>query len=214
MSEQARLLASYQKIQQKVSAFSNARLVAVSKFQSIEKIKVLVEAGHRDFGENYVQEWEAKMSHFSIPLRWHFIGQLQSRKLKDLVEKNIYAIHSIGSMSAFERLLKLKSIPEGGCFLQINLAGEAQKGGLSMQEVESLLEKIPPNGVIRGLMTIPPVDYRDTTLRKHFKEVKRLNDQWGFKELSMGMSDDWEMALEEGSTTIRVGSALFGSRPT
>ena len=214
MTESAQILSSYERIRQRVERFPGARLVAVSKFQSIEKMKILVEAGHLDFGENYLQEWQEKRDLLPQQIRWHFIGQLQSRKLKDLMEHPIFAIHSIGSLSALAKLQNMGAVPSGGCFLQVNLAGEAQKGGLSLMELESAEAEFGLKKLIRGLMTIPPITYQDETLRQHFKTMKKLNEQWGFKELSMGMSDDWEMALEEGATYIRIGSAIFGARPS
>ena len=215
MTESAQILSSYEKIRQRVERFPGARLVAVSKFQSVEKIKILVDAGQLDFGENYLQEWQDKRDLLPHQLRWHFIGQLQSRKLKDLMANHpIYSIHSIGSLSALAKLKNMGELPSGGCFLQINLAGEAQKGGLSLTELEVAEAEFGLKKLIRGLMTIPPITYQGETLRQHFKTMKKLNDQWGFAELSMGMSDDWEMALEEGATYIRIGSAIFGARPS
>jgi PLP dependent protein len=211
MSEQEQILLSYGKIMQKVSSYPGARLVAVSKKQSVEKIKILLAAGHLDFGENYLQEWEDKVEALPKTLRWHFIGQLQSRKLKTLVDKKIYAIHSLGSLSAFQKSCQLQANIEGGYFIQVNLAEEEQKGGLNRVELDQVLSE-GHHSSIKGLMTIPPADFKGAQLRAHFREIKTLNDQYGFKELSMGMSEDWECALDEGSTHIRVGSALFGQR--
>jgi pyridoxal phosphate enzyme (YggS family) len=202
---------AYGRIQEKVELYSKARLIAVSKRQPIERIKALVALGHKDFGENYLQEWVDKKSSFPNDIQWHFIGQLQSRKLKSLISEQIFCIHSLGSRSAFEKLSKQEELPKGGVLLQVNLAGEEQKGGVGLAEIEMMKSEGLLDGC-RGIMSIPPSNWDRTQLKAHFKSLKQLKDQLGFEELSMGMSSDWELALDEGSTMIRVGSALFGER--
>jgi pyridoxal phosphate enzyme (YggS family) len=202
---------AYGQIQEKVNEYDHARLIAVSKRQPIERLEALVALGHKDFGENYLQEWLEKKGGLPSDLRWHFIGQLQSRKLKSLMTEGVHCIHSLGSRSVCEKLKKHETLPEGGVLLQVNLAEEEQKGGVGLAEIEAMKS----DGLLdrfRGIMSIPPSVWNPTQLRSHFKALKKLNDELGFKELSMGMSSDWELALDEGATMIRVGSALFGER--
>jgi pyridoxal phosphate enzyme (YggS family) len=203
---------AYGRIAEKVDTYDGARLIAVSKRQPIERLEVLVDCGHRDFGENYLQEWEGKKDRFSSEIRWHFIGQLQSRKLKTLVDSDIHCIHSLGGSSSLKKLNGLERLPTGGILVQVNLAGEEQKGGFTREALDGLYK----DGSLKdccGLMSIPPANWDDHQLELHYKEMKALNDQFGFSELSMGMSGDWEIALDQGATMVRVGSALFGARP-
>lgn len=201
---------NYHLIQKKLEHYPHASLIAVSKRQPLERLLALSQLGHRDFGENYLQEWQDKKDQFPNDMRWHFIGQLQSRKIKQLVNEGIHSIHSIGSNSGFSKAKNLETFPKGGFFLQVNLAEENQKGGFTRTELEQL--DIDQLSNCMGLMCIPPAQLDQAKLREHFQTMKQLNDQMGFKYLSMGMSSDWELALDEGSTHIRVGSALFGSR--
>jgi len=187
-----------------------ATLVAVSKQQPLDRVKVLVDEGHLDFGENYLQEWTDKKELLPPDLRWHFVGQLQSRKLKDLINGNIHCIHSVGSTSAINKIRELSPLPPW--LIQINLAGEEQKGGLDEELFHQLMETPEQLPGLQGLMCIPPLDLLAQDLRLHFKKMRELKERYGLKELSMGMSSDWEMALDEGSTLIRLGAFLFGER--
>ncbi len=202
----------YLKMSSVLESYPEAQLVAVSKRQPLEKLAFMATLGHRDFGENYLQEWEGKVGQLPAECRWHFIGQCQSRKVKAMVTGGIYGIHSIGSESSLKKVLPLVNELQGPLFIQVNLAGEAQKGGLSRQDLE-LLMGLHDLSVFAGLMTIPPAGLSQAELKCHFREMNTLNEQLGFDQLSMGMSADWELALGEGATHIRVGSALFGARP-
>ena len=124
------ILEKYHHIMRVLESFSEAKLVAVSKRQELEKIEILYEAGHRDFGENYLQEWESKKENFNSDIRWHFIGQVQSRKVKPMLEGGIYSIHSLGSESSLKKWVAAENKTEGPTFIQVNLEGEVQKGGV------------------------------------------------------------------------------------
>lgn len=211
MDSKELILDRYEKIQKVVENYPSAICIAVSKRQEQEKIQVLVEVGHKDFGENYLQEWESKKENFSKSIRWHFIGQTQSRKVKPMVESGIYSIHSLGSESSLSKWNALPNKSVGPSFLQVNLEGETQKGGVSYD----LAKKLKGEGKlesIQGLMTIPPFGLDKEILRAHFKKMRHLCDELKLPELSMGMSSDWQMALEEGSTCVRVGTGIFGKR--
>lgn len=209
--EKTGILQRYEKITKVLDAYPDARLIAVSKKQPNERIEVLVEAGHLDFGENYLQEWQAKKVQFPNSIRWHFVGQVQSRKVKTLIEEGAYCIHSIGSDSSLTKLNKLSVGPEGGALLQMNLASEEQKGGVSEKDLEDYAGQ-DMLGRINGLMCIPPHHLASSELVQHFKQMKLLQEKYQLKELSMGMSSDYEIALGEGATMIRVGTSLFGER--
>lgn len=200
----------FHRVRLRLEAHPEARLIAVSKRQESSKIEVLYQEGQRDFGENYQQELEAKQGTLPGDIRWHFIGQLQSRKVKPLVAGGVHCIHSIGSPSALGKINSLTP-PTGGFLLQVNLMEEEQKGGFSQRELMELAEQGLPEGIV-GLMCIPPVHLEGAQLRDHFRQMRQLKESLGLAELSMGMSSDWELALDEGSTMIRMGTALFGPR--
>ncbi len=211
MDSKELILDRYEKIQKVVENYPSAICIAVSKRQEQEKIQVLVEAGHKDFGENYLQEWESKKESFPESIRWHFIGQTQSKKVKPMVESGIYSIHSLGSESSLSKWNALPKKTDGPSFLQVNLEGEVQKGGVDYE----LAKKLKAEGKldsIKGLMTIPPFGLEKEVLRAHFRKMRQLCDELELSELSMGMSSDWQMALEEGATCVRVGTGIFGSR--
>jgi PLP dependent protein len=209
LSSPATILKAYAKVKKTLENYE-ASLVAVSKRQPLERIQVLVDAGHRDFGENYLQEWEQKKELLPSDLNWHFVGQLQSRKIKSLVQGGVHCVHSVGSSSSIKKIKGFD--PPPSWLIQINLAGEEQKGGLSQDEFHLMMEKPEDLTGLKGLMCIPPSNLSQSQLQAHFKKMRELKDQYSLKELSMGMSADWEMALDEGSTLIRLGSVLFGER--
>lgn len=205
------ILSNYSEVKNTLKDYPNVRLIAVSKRQDNEKLQVLVDMGHLDFGENYLQEWEGKVNFFPSQLRWHFIGQVQSRKVASLITKGAYMIHGFGSASSLKKLKQNEEEPRGGCLLQINLESEEQKGGVAESEIEGLYEQ----GMlerIKGLMTIPPIGMNDKELAKHFMKMNQLKEKWNFSELSMGMSKDWKIAISEGATMIRLGTTIFGER--
>lgn len=199
----------------------SVKLLAVSKLQPVEKILQLIAQGQKDFGENYPQELSGKMETLKDQkdLRWHLIGHLQRNKLK-LVSGRCELIHSIDSLSLAQSLSR--KAEEAGhlekILLQVNVAGEASKEGFS---AENLLELWPtishlPALEIHGLMTMPPLQNEPEQNRHHFRETKnllsKLKGGHPMNQLSMGTSHDFEVAIEEGSTMIRLGTVLFGER--
>lgn len=192
-------------------------LIAVSKTQPFEKIKALYAEGQRDFGENYVQELVEKAAEAEAAglkdIRWHFIGHLQRNKVKGLVSV-VHAIHSVDSLALASEIGKRamslgRMIP---VFLQVNIDGEASKSGVSPGEVPALLNSLHEiKGVnLDGLMAIPEPEQARTGAP--FRRLKALATPQ--MALSMGMSEDFELAIREGATHIRVGTALFGARTT
>lgn len=198
---------------------ASVRLIAVSKLKPATDVRAAFDAGIRDFGENYVQELRAKHERLLdvSGLRWHLIGPLQSNKVRHAVSI-VEAIHSIDSqrllLEISRRAAALGRVIDG--FIQVNLADEAQKAGCSPQYVSELVNAaIELPGVrIVGLMAIPPVSDDKDQRRARFARLRALaEEQWPpLTRLSMGMSDDFEAAIEEGATEVRVGTALFGAR--
>lgn len=197
------------------------RLVAVSKLQSNEKIKNLYEKGQRIFAENYVQEALQKQNDLhQLEIEWHFIGHLQKNKVKQIIGK-FNLIHSIDSKDLLDVLHKqlLKNNQSQNILLEINLANEKTKGGFSKDELENLLPSLGGYSQIQiqGLMTMPPLFENPNDARPFFKELRLLRDQIqkilpSCRELSMGTSSDYKIALEEGATLVRLGTVLFGER--
>lgn len=200
-------------------------LVAVSKTKPIELVEVAYNLGVTDFGENRVQEALPKIEHFHPPaLRWHLIGHLQSNKAGKVVEP-FALVHSVDSLHLAQVLNRHaqengKRLP---ILLQVNVAGEASKEGMAPDETPELAGQIAalPALQIEGLMTIAPLASDPEEVRPVFRELRRLRDHlraevpastWA--HLSMGMTDDYRVAIEEGATIVRVGRAIFGARPT
>jgi PLP dependent protein len=190
-------------------------LVAVSKTFPPEAVRHAAAAGITDIGENRVQEArEKKDSQWGAgaPLRWHLIGHLQSNKAKDAV-RIFDMIQTVDSAGLAEKIAKAaESIGKRQeVLLQINIGREEQKSGADPRDAASIMRSIETMDslLLRGLMTIPPAD---DDQRRWFRELRAIRDDLGLKELSMGMSEDYAMAIEEGSTIVRVGRAIFGSR--
>ena len=190
------------------------RLVAVSKTHDAEAIRPLLDAGHRRFGENRVQEAEAKWPALreAFPdVALHLIGQLQSNKAEDAVAL-FDAIHSVDRPSLVDALGKamVKTGRRPACFVQVNVGEEPQKGGCMPAELPELLERCDAAGLpVEGLMCIPPADVEPAP---YFALLARLARRHGLSGLSMGMSSDFETAVTIGATHVRVGTALFGER--
>jgi hypothetical protein len=175
-------------------------VVAATKYVSPEELGVLVEAGVEVVGENRAQDLEAKYELHGDAFRWHFIGHLQSRKAK-AVSAICELVHSLDSASAAARL-------EVPALVQVNLAGEESKSGVAPAELEAFLAACPVE--VRGLSTMPPLADDPEESRPYFRTLRELAEQVGLKELSMGTSQDYRVAAEEGATFIRVGSVLYG----
>lgn len=189
-------------------------LVAVTKTFPAEAVTAAFVAGATDVGENKVQEARDKkpLAHGSV--RWHLIGHLQSNKAKDAV-RIFDVIQTIDSASLAEKVGKAAAAAGKhlDVMLEINIGREPQKAGVDPGEAASLAKEVSriDNLTLTGLMTIPPVG-DEASSRKYFRELRSLRDTLGLKELSMGMTDDFEIAIEEGATIVRVGRAIFGSR--
>lgn len=203
----------------------SVRLIGVSKGQPVESIMQAYDAGLRDFGESYAQELQAKAGSLPEDIVWHFIGRLQTNKVRDVVQWATW-IHSVDRPSLV-RELKRRLQRKTNILVQVSPAGEEQKGGVSPEQLPELLERIAESELIepRGLMVIPPLADDHELTRAHFKtlsellpeaqgELERSHPELarGFTELSMGMSADYPQAVEEGATMVRVGSVLFGAR--
>jgi len=197
---------------------SHVTLVAVTKKFSAEVIRDGYCAGLRDFGENYVQEFAEKapqLRDLDGP-RYHLIGHLQSNKVKAAIEL-FHIIQSLDSVKLIQRLDRAAA--ELGrnveALLEIKLSDEATKTGASPQDIPKLLDAASEctNTRIIGLMTVPPWSEDAELSRPYFRQLAELAQKFGLAQLSMGMSNDFEVAIEEGATIIRVGTALFGARP-
>ena len=203
---------------------STVRLVAVSKTVSVERIRMAIEAGAETFGENYVQEAQDKFSALSaLSATWHFIGHLQRNKARYVV-RIFDLIHSVDSTRLADELNrqaskinKIQSI-----LIQVNLAGEKTKSGISPEDTEMLVRHVStwPYLSLPGLMTMPPYFNASEKVRPYFKQLRILRERImdmsieniGMSELSMGMTGDFETAVAEGATLVRVGTAIFGAR--
>ena len=193
----------------------NPTVIAVSKTFPLGHIKPLIDHGHRVFGENKVQEAKQKWSELKDSLKGlelHLIGGLQSNKSKEAVQLFDY-IHSVDSIKLASELSKAEAKlgVKRKYFIQVNVGMEEQKSGVSKKEVENLLKCCvnEKNLNVIGLMCIPPFDQDSTT---HFNHLKELNNDLGLKFISMGMSEDYMNAAKCGSTHVRIGSKIFGSR--
>lgn len=199
-------------------------LIAVSKTKPVELIREVMKTGTRDFGENKAQELCSKTEEITEPLNWHFIGHLQRNKVKYIVDKTCL-IHSVDSLRLAEEIQKeavKKGVAKVPILIEVNMAQEDSKDGIAASETESLVSEIAklPNLQIRGLMTIAPFVENPEENRVHFQAMRQLRDQLNAKqipnvemtELSMGMTNDFEIAIEEGATMVRVGTAIFGER--
>jgi uncharacterized pyridoxal phosphate-containing UPF0001 family protein len=175
-------------------------IVAATKYVSLEQMALLAEAGVEVVGENRAQDLAAKHARFGGAFRWHFIGHLQSRKAK-IVNDTCELCHSLSTESAARRL----SIP---ALVEVNLSGEETKSGIAPEALGEFLEVYPD---VRGLMTMPPLTGDPEASRPYFRRLRELAEAHGLSELSMGTSQDWQPAVEEGATLIRVGSTLYHS---
>jgi pyridoxal phosphate enzyme (YggS family) len=174
-------------------------IVAATKYVSLAEMAVLAEAGVEVVGENRAQDLERKHAEYGNAFRWHFIGHLQSNKAK-VVNRICELVHSLDSESTARRLTI-------GALVEVNLAGEASKSGIVPDDVPRFLDLYED---IRGLMTMPPATDDPEASRPHFRRLRTLAAEHGLTELSMGTSQDYRVAVEEGATLVRVGSVLYG----
>ncbi|HEY8630886.1 MAG TPA: YggS family pyridoxal phosphate enzyme [Gaiellaceae bacterium] len=189
--------ANYERIRSEVG--DGVTVVAATKYVALEDMRVLVDAGIEVVGENRAQELERKHAEYGDAFRWHFIGHLQSNKTK-VVNRICELVHSLDSDSAAGRL----TVP---ALVEVNLAGESSKSGIVPADLPRFLELY---GDVRGLMTMPPETSDPEASRPYFARLTELAEQHGLRELSMGTSQDYRVAAEEGATLVRVGSVLYG----
>ncbi|HYL59373.1 MAG TPA: YggS family pyridoxal phosphate-dependent enzyme [Candidatus Acidoferrales bacterium] len=195
------------------------RLVLASKTQPAAAIRAAYIAGARDFGENYVQEALAKRAELADlgDIRWHLIGHLQSNKAKAAAPA-FAMIHSLDSLRLAQALARARPSPRVRALIEVNLGGEASKSGVAPAQVDALLEAIRDKIDVAGLMTIPPPASTPALARPYFVRLRKTRERLAVRsglrlsELSMGMTDDFEVAIEEGATIVRVGRAIFGER--
>jgi len=202
-----------------------ATLVAVSKTKTVEDIKALYDLGHRDFGENYVQEMVEKQSQLPGDIRWHFIGHLQSNKVK-YISSFVFMIQGVDSLKLLVEINKQAKKHQRviECLLQVHIAKEETKFGFNEQELDAAIQQYHSSGQlsnikISGLMGMASFTDNKVQVRDEFVYLKKIFDRvklkWGgegFSVLSMGMSSDYQIALEEGSNMVRIGSLIFGER--
>jgi pyridoxal phosphate enzyme (YggS family) len=205
----------------------NVLLVAVSKTKSIEAIKELYDLGQRDFGENYVQELAGKQAQLPQDIRWHFIGHLQTNKVR-YVASFVQLIHGVDSLKLLKEINKqgAKNSRVLQVLLQIHIAKEETKFGLDENELEEILNTCSgelrelKNVQVKGLMGMASFTKNKEQVRKEFRYLKSLFDKYAqlqttniqLQTLSMGMSGDYKLAVEEGSNLVRIGSLIFGER--
>ena len=193
--------ANYERIRGEVG--EGVTVVVATKYVSPEEMEALAEAGIPVVGENRLQDLEAKHARFGDRFRWHFIGHLQSRKARD-VSALCELVHSLDSLSAARRLT-------APTLVEVNLSAEDTKSGVPREELARFLDEARELGIeVRGLMTMPPLAEEPEASRPYFRELRELARQNSLQELSMGTSQDYRVAAEEGATLVRVGSVLFG----
>ena len=187
----------YARIREEVG--ERVTVVAATKYVSIEQLAALAEAGVEVVGENRAQDLQEKHARYGDAFRWHFIGHLQSRKAR-IVNALCELCHSLASESAAARL----EIP---ALIEVNLSGEPTKSGVAPEQLPRYLELYDD---VRGLMTMPPLTDDPEASRPYFRRLRELAEQHDLRELSMGTSQDYRIAAEEGATYVRVGSILYG----
>jgi|SRR5208282_4303666 len=198
---------------------ASIRLVLASKTQPSEAIRAASRAGARDFGENYVQEAIAKRAELAdlIEIRWHLIGHLQTNKAK-MAASTFALIHSVDSVRLAEALARAQPSPRVRALIEVNLGAEASKSGAAPDGVAAILDAARGKIEVEGLMTIPPPAAGAEAARPYFARLREMRDRLAMQsglalsELSMGMTDDFEAAIEEGATIVRIGRAVFGER--
>ena len=187
-------------------------LIAVSKTQEAESVRIAFEAGIQDFGENRVQEALHKQDTVDEAIRWHFIGHLQSNKVKAAAGRFV-TLHSIDSVRLLAAV-DAATLGRQSIMLEVNVAAEPTKYGVDPGMVGALVKAAESytNVVLEGLMTVAPRSGVPEQVRPVFQRLRKLAEEYGLRGLSMGMTDDFEVAIEEGATHIRVGRAIFGER--
>jgi PLP dependent protein len=187
---------------------ASVEILAATKYVALEDMPLLYEGGIRLVGENRAQDLERKMAVHGELFEWDFIGQLQSRKVRTILPK-VRLIHSVASDSALMALERYRELarPDLGILIQVNIAGEPEKAGIAPNELGAFLEQasVP----VRGLMGMPPVAHDPQDSRQWFAALRKLASQHGLEQLSMGTTQDYDVAVEEGATTVRIGTRLY-----
>jgi pyridoxal phosphate enzyme (YggS family) len=194
----------------------SVELIAVSKLQPAEAIRAAHAAGQRHFGENYAQELRDKAAELTDleGLTFHAIGPLQTNKVK-YVAKAAQVFHALDRLEIAEELSRRRAGgPPMPCYLEVNLGGEGSKGGVAPEGVKALMETLRglPSLELVGLMSLPPLTEDPEDARPYFRQLAALARELGLPKLSMGTTQDFEVAIEEGATAVRVGTAIFGAR--
>jgi PLP dependent protein len=184
---------------------AGVQVLAAVKYVPLEELGTLAEAGVELVGENRAQDLEAKAAAYPGVFRWHFIGQLQSRKVK-LILPHVELIHSVASDSALRQLSK-HGTPETKVLVEVNTSGEEGKAGIAPHELGDFIARCPVT--VTGLMTMPPFTDDAEDSRPHFAALRELAQEHGLAELSMGTSQDYRVAAEEGATIVRLGTILY-----
>jgi pyridoxal phosphate enzyme (YggS family) len=194
---------------------SDVLLIGVSKTVDVARIRQAIDAGATALGENRVQEAKEKIAELGRPVPWHLIGHLQTNKVRDALEL-FDVIHSLDRLDLAWELDKRARAGTRtvDVLVEVNVAAEASKGGVAPQGLGELLDAVAsmPSLKVRGLMAIPPEAKDADDSRVWFSALRKLGERYSFSELSMGMSGDFEVAIEEGATMVRVGTAIFGPR--
>ncbi|MEX2447469.1 MAG: YggS family pyridoxal phosphate enzyme [Solirubrobacterales bacterium] len=199
----ARIAANLERVRER--AGERVEILAASKYVPLEEMGALAEAGVRLVGENRQQDLEAKHERWGEAFEWDFVGNLQSRKVRRLLPL-CRLIHSVASESALEQLGRHGG-PEIEVLVEVNVAGERGKGGIDPAGLASFLKRCPVR--VGGLMTMPPFSTDPEDSRPHFARLAELAAEHGLERLSIGTSQDWPVAVEEGATIIRLGTALY-----
>ena len=209
-------LETYNKIKKELG--SEVGLIAVSKGQSRDKILKLYNLGHRDFGENFLQELVDKKNELPNDIRWHFLGNIQSNKLPNIVESS-YIIHSISRHKIYEILINAGANISTKILLQLKLGSEKTKGGFSENEIINIVKNHDKNSrvSIKGIMVISENNIDNETRKQQFSKAKKLFEKMKkinneIEILSMGMSDDYKVAVSCNSNMVRLGTVIFGKR--
>ena len=194
----------------------DTKLVAVSKTKSNEDILKAYELGIRDFGENYVQELVTKMDSLPKDIKWHMIGHLQTNKVKELIKRNIYLIESVDSIKLAKEINKeaIKNNKTINILIEVNIANDINKTGCNKEELDVVINEVNrlSNINLKGLMAIAPNTEDTKLIRKSFKEMRLLKEKYNLELLSLGMSNDYKIALKEKTNIVRIGTKIFGKR--
>jgi len=204
-----------EKINNILNEIKDAKLIAVSKTIDVDVIKKVYYLGIRDFGENKVQELIKKQKQLPKDIRWHMIGHLQTNKVKDIIDK-VYLIHSVDSVKLAKEINRqaIKKDIIVNILLEINVAKEEFKYGFYIEDIDNAIKEISTlkNIIIKGFMTVAPYTTNPIENKKYFHILRELKEKYSFEILSMGMSNDYLVAVEEKSNYVRIGTKIFGER--